>query len=116
MTRKTLPYSEDCDCSTQTPDDSYAEQCGSSARVPQIFHGHGFHAGGHGFSVQAGMDLTTDVDSVQADTDFLCGRARIFHADGHGSFVQIRVENGRNQKANFVRNNAEGLRNTSHGS
>ena len=45
--------------------------------------------------------------STQADANFLCG--------GRGSSVWIRVENGGNQKANFVRNNAEGSRNTSQG-
>ena len=41
---------------------------------------------------------------------------RLFHAHGHGSSVQSRVENGRNQKANFMLNNAEGSRNTLQGS
>ena len=44
---------------------------------------------------------------VRNDADFphgCCGM-RIFLADGCGSSVQIRVENGRNQKANFVRKN-----------
>ena len=44
--------------------------------------------------------------------DFPCGRARIFHADRHKSSVRIRFENGGNQKANFVRNNAKESRNT----
>ena len=35
---------------------------------------------------------------------------------GCGSSVRIRVENGRDQKANFLRSNAEGLRKTSQGS
>ena len=48
--------------------------------------------------------------------DFPCGRARIFHADGHESSVRIWFENGGNQKANFVRNNAKGSRNTPQGS
>ena len=50
--------------------------------------------------------------SARADTDFTCGWARIFHADKHGSSVRFWVENGRNQKAKFVRNNAEGSINT----
>ena len=54
--------------------------------------------------------------SVRADMDLLCGRARIFCADGHESSVRIRFENGRNQKANFVCNNAKGSRNTPQGS
>ena len=54
--------------------------------------------------------------SVQADVDLPCGWARIFCADGHGSFVRIRVENGGNQKANYVRNNAKGSRNSPQGS
>ena len=45
-----------------------------------------------------------------------CGRARIFRADGHESSVRIRFENGGNQKANFVRNNAKGSRNAPQGS
>ena len=48
--------------------------------------------------------------------DFPCGRARIFRADGHESSVRIRFENGGNQKANFVRNNAKRSRNTPQGS
>ena len=48
--------------------------------------------------------------------DFPCGRARIFRADGHESSVRVRFENGGNQKANFVRNNAKGSRNTPQGS
>ena len=56
-----------------------------------------------GFSVRAGVDLP-------------CGRARIFRADGHESSVRIWFENGGNQKANFVRNNAKGSRNTPQGS
>ena len=59
--------------------------------------------GRHGFFVRAGADL-------------LYGRARIFRADGHESSVRIRFENGENQKANFVRNNAEVSRNTPQGS
>ena len=56
---------------------------------------------------------------VRNDTDFPHGAAKlphgrtrilrrrmqIFRASGCGSSAQIRVENGRNQKANFVRNN-----------
>ena len=52
---------------------------------------------------------------VWSDVDFPQG--------GCGSFVRadtnllcIRVENGVNQKANFLRNNAEGSRKTSQGS
>ena len=56
-----------------------------------------------------------DADSAQVDADFLCGWAWIFRTDGHGSPVRIQVENGRNLKANFVRNNAEGSRNMSQG-
>ena len=44
------------------------------------------------------------------------GRPRIFRADGHESSVRIRFENGGNQKANFVRNNAKRSRNTPQGS
>ena len=44
------------------------------------------------------------------------GWARILRADGHESSVRIRFENGRNQKANFVRNNAKRSRNTPQGS
>ena len=40
----------------------------------------------------------------------------MFHAYEHESFVPIWVENGGNQKVNFVRNNAKGLRKTSQGS
>ena len=54
--------------------------------------------------------------SVRADADLPCGRARIFRADGHESSVQIQFENGGNQKANFVRNNAKRSRNTPQGS
>ena len=53
-----------------------------------------FRAGGRGSSVRVGADLP-------------CGRARIFRTDGHESSVRIRFENGGNQKANFVRNNAK---------
>ena len=62
-----------------------------------------FCAGRHGSSVRVGADLP-------------CGRARIFRTDGHESSVRIRFENGGNQKANFVRNNAKGSRNTPQGS
>ena len=48
--------------------------------------------------------------------DFPCGRAWIFRADGHESSVWIQFENGGNQKANFVRNNAKRSRNTPQGS
>ena len=44
------------------------------------------------------------------------GRTRIFCAGGRGSSVRIRFENGGNQKANFVRNNAKRSRNTPQGS
>ena len=54
--------------------------------------------------------------SARADVDFSCGRARIFRADGHEASVRIRFENGGNQKANFVRNNAKRSRNTPQGS
>ena len=30
--------------------------------------------------------------SARADVDFLCGRVRIFHADGHESSVRIRLK------------------------
>ena len=46
--------------------------------------------------------------STRADTDFPCWQC--------GSSAQIRVENGGNQKANFVRNNDEGSGKTSQGS
>ena len=59
--------------------------------------------GRRGFSVQAGADLP-------------CGWARIFRADGHESSVRIQFENGGNQKANFVCNNAKRSRNTPQGS
>ena len=49
-------------------------------------------------------------------TELPRGRARIFRADGYESSVRIRFENGGNQKANFVRNNAKGSRNTPQGS
>ena len=54
-----------------------------------------FRAGGRRSSVRAGADLPRR-------------RARIFRADS--------VENGGNQKANFVRNNAKESRNTPQGS
>ena len=54
--------------------------------------------------------------SARADVDLPCGRAWIFRADGHESSVRIQFENGGNQKANFVRNNAKGSRNTPQGS
>ena len=60
--------------------------------------------------------VQNDADSARADADFLCGQARIFRTDGHGSSVRIQVENGGNQKANFVRNNAKGSRNVPQGS
>ena len=41
---------------------------------------------------------------------------RNFRAGGRGSSVRIRVENGENQKAKFVRNNAKGSRNKPQGS
>ena len=50
---------------------------------------------------------------VPSDVDLPHRQAQIFCADGLGSSMQIRVENGGNQKANF---NAEGLRMTSQGS
>ena len=42
--------------------------------------------------------------------------AQIFRADGRESSMRIRVENGGNQKANFVRNNAKRSRNAPQGS
>ena len=42
--------------------------------------------------------------------------AQIFRTDGRESSMRIRVENGGNQKANFVRNNAKGSRNAPQGS
>ena len=61
--------------------------------------------------------------SARNDADFPhgCRRIsarvpRIFRADGHESSVRIRFENGGNQKANFVRNNAKRSRNTPQGS
>ena len=54
--------------------------------------------------------------SARVDADLPCVRARIFRADGHESSVRIRFENGGNQKANFVRNNAKRSRNTPQGS
>ena len=44
-----------------------------------------------------GNSARADVDSAQADTDFRAG--------GRRSSAQIQVEDGGNQKANFVRNN-----------
>ena len=77
---------------------------GTSARAPRNFRtgGHRFRTGGSGFSMRVGVDL-------------LCGWARIFCAEGHESSVRIQVENGRNQKANFVRND-KGSRNMLQGS
>ena len=60
--------------------------------------------------------MQASVDSCAVGRRLPHGRPQIFRADGHGSSVQIRVENGGNQKANFVRNNAEGSRMTSQGS
>ena len=65
----------------------------NSVVVPRR-HPRIFRSGGCGFSVRAGADLPRR-------------RTRIS--------VLIWVENGRNQKANFARNNAEGSRNTSQG-
>ena len=62
-----------------------------------------FRTGGRGSSVRAGADLPSR-------------QARIFRTDGHESSVWIWFENGGNQKANFVRNNAKGWRNTPQGS
>ena len=56
--------------------------------------------------------VQTPVDSCAERRGSSARVPRIFRADRHGSSVWIRVENGRNQKANFVRNNAEGWRNT----
>ena len=53
--------------------------------------------------------------STRVDADLQCGRAQIFRTDGHESYVRIRFENGRNQKANFVRNNTKRSRNTPQG-
>ena len=74
-------------------------------RTPRIFHTGAAELPRrrHGFSVRTGADLP-------------CGRVRIFRADGHESSVRIRFENGGNQKANFVRNNAKESRNTPQGS
>ena len=54
--------------------------------------------------------------SVRVGADFPCGRVRIFRADRHESSVRIWFENGGNQKANFVRNNAKESRNMPQGS
>ena len=54
--------------------------------------------------------------SARANADLPCERAQIFRADGHEPSVWIRFENGGNQKANFVRNNAKRSRNTPQGS
>ena len=61
--------------------------------------------------------------SARNDADFPHGchgiSARVprnFRAGGRGSSVRIRFENGGNQKANFVRNNAKRSRNTPQGS
>ena len=77
-------------CSAQTPADSCAQQCRSSARVPWI--------------IRTGA------------ADLPHGWTQIFRADECGSSVRIQFENGENQKANFVHYSAEGSRNTSQGS
>ena len=66
--------------------------------------------GRRGFSAQVPRNFRAGA------VDFPCRRARIFRAGGRGSSVRIRFENGRNQKANFVRNNAKRSRNTPQGS
>ena len=50
--------------------------------------------------------------SARVPRNFLAGAAKLFR----GSSVRIRFENGGNQKANFVRNNAKQSRNTPQGS
>ena len=45
---------------------------------------------------------------VRNDADLPHGRTQILHAGGRGSSVRFWVENGGNQKVNFVCNNAEG--------
>ena len=84
-----------------------------------------FPHGCRGFSARAPRNFRTGAAefphgrrgaSARADADLPCGRARIFRADGHESSVRIWFENGGNQKANFVRNNAKRSRNTLQGS
>ena len=54
--------------------------------------------------------------STAERSGFSARAQRNFRAGGRGSSVRIRFENGGNQKANFVRNNAKGSRNTPQGS
>ena len=63
-----------------------------------------------------GSSAWADADSVQVYAKFSCRQVRIFRVDRHGSSVQVRVENGGDQKANFVRTNTERSENTSQGS
>ena len=65
------------------------------------------------------IDVRNDADLPHGCRGFRHGRTRIFRAGGRDlprRPVRIQVENSRNQKANFVHNNAEGSRNTSQGS
>ena len=49
--------------------------------------------------------VQNDADFRTGATELPCRQTQIFLAGGRGSSVWIRVENGRNQKANFVHNN-----------
>ena len=62
-----------------------------------------------------GCSVQTPADSCAVRRGSSTGRLRIFCA-GDTNLPRIRVENGGNQKKNFVRNNAEGLRKTLQGS
>ena len=57
-----------------------------------------------------------DADFPRGRRGFFVRVVQIFRADGHESSMRIRVENGGNKKANFVRNNAKGSRNAPQGS
>ena len=65
-----------------------------------------FRAERHGFSARVPRNFCAGAAELPR------GWTRIFRADGHESSVRIRFENGGNQKANFVRNNAKRSRNT----
>ena len=85
------------DCSARN-DAEFPRGCrGTSARVPR-----NFRAGA--------AELPCGLPRIPR------GWTQIFRAGGRGSSVRIRVENGENQKAKFVRNNAKGSRNTPQGS
>ena len=101
-----LTFSEEFRGCSARNDADFPHGCrGISARVPR-----NFRAGA------AELPRRRRGTSARADADLPCGQARIFRADGHESSVRIRFENGGNQKANFVRNNAKRSRNTPQGS